>query len=174
MSLSLSMNTPRTYPLIEGFRGRVWRNAFNLYARECALLCTGIALFSFLLDATLWLEIGILGLISTLVLAGLATAYINYQRVGIIRHGTAVKAELLDKKKLRLWHEMLRPKAHRSFKITYRFHLEGHTHWIESSFYLCRCAYDHLQKHESLIIAYHHNNIQRNVPLRVAVMRIPH
>ena len=174
MTLSLPVKAPRKYPLIEGFRGRVWRNAFNLYTREISLLFALISLYAFLLDDLLWLEIGILGLFISIVLAGMMTAFINLRRVKLVRTGLGIKAEIIEKKKLRLWHEMFRGKAHRSFMIRYRFQLPHQEQSIESSFYLCQCAYDHLAKHEELMISYQEGRPQNNLPLRVAVMRIPH
>lgn len=174
MTLSLSIKAPREYPLIEGFRGRVWRNAFNLYAREISLLFALISLYAFLLDDLLWLEIGILGLFLSVVLAGIMTAYINLRRVHLVRTGIGIKATLIEKKKLRLWHEIFRGKVHRSFMIRYRFQLPHQEKSIESSFYLCQCAYDHLAKHEELLISYQENSPKKSIPLRIAVMRIPH
>jgi hypothetical protein len=174
MTLSLSIKAPREYPLIEGFRGRVWRNAFNLYAREISLLFALISLYAFLLDHLLWLEIGILGLFLSVVFAGIMTTYINLRRIHLVRTGVGIKAILIEKKKLRLWHEIFRDKAHRSFMIRYRFQLPNQEESIESSFYLCQCAYDHLAKHEELLISYQKNRPKKNVPLRIAVMRIPH
>ena len=179
MTLTLPKKAPRDYPMIEGFRGRVWRNAFSLYARECTLLCALLLLFSFLLDIKLGVEIGLLGFIISMLITALATLYINIKRVQVIRSGEPILAVIIEKKKLNLWHEMFRAKAHRSFKIRYRFthassSTDAQSKSIESSFYLCQCAYEHLTKDEEILLTVNPDKISHNVPLRIAVMRIPH
>jgi hypothetical protein len=174
MSLTLPKKPPRDYPLIEAFRGRVWRNGWALYGREVSLFGAGLALFAFLLDGLLWLEVGLLALIVSVVLSGLGTLWANMRRARLVRIGVTVNGHIIARQRLLLWHELLRGRAHRSFYVRYRFTPVGQEDPCEGRLYLCRCAYEQLSTSDQLLIAYDQDAPKKSLPLRVAVMRIPH
>ena len=171
---TLSKHPPRSYTTLEAFRGRVWRNSWRLYGQECALFSIFIALYSFLLAHDLGFELGILLFLLSSILSALVSLWIGFKRAHIVRTGLFIEGHLISKKKVRLWHEILRAKAHRSFLIRYEFTPPTHTQPIRGKLYLCQCAYAHLDVTQPLSIVYDKHHPRSNLPLKVALMRIPH
>lgn len=170
--LKLGREAPRIYPLIEAFRGRVWRNRAALYGREATLISALIFLYGFLLDQGLMWELGIIGSLLSITWTGGSTLWVNLRRCALIRHGSWGEAVITKRVPMRLWHEMFRAQEHRSYRLQYRYEIEGQG--LEGEITLCRCAYDRLKVDEQLIIAYDPDRPARSIPLRVAVMKIPH
>ena len=172
--LRLGRETPRHYPLIEAYRGRVWRNLPGLYGRECSLFALITTLYGVLLDHdALWL-IGGLILALSVIWTGLSTLWVNARRAQLVREGHWADGVIIKSVRLRWWHEMFRGQAHRSFKITYRYNIPERDEPLVSSLVLCRCASDRLQVDDQIPLAYDVDRPQRSIPLRVAVMKIPH
>ena len=171
--LKLSKSTPRNYPWIEAFRGRVWRSHSALRGREVTLFAVIALLYGILLDEGLLWEVGLLMVIASLIWSGVVTALSNARRLKLVREGEWVEGQLTHLVKLRLWHELLRGKAHRSFLVRYEYQYEGEH--LEGKMVLCRCAYDRLsQSKEAVPVAVDPRSPQRSLLLRVAVMKIPH
>lgn len=172
--LKLSKSTPRTYPWIEAFRGRVWRSRLALYGKELILLNMIAILYGVLLDEGLLWEVGLLLCLMSVLLTGMSILLGNLRRLKLVRHGTWVDGELLELTDMRLWHEFLRGKAHRSFRVRYQYSsLEGQKY--QGEMVLCRCAYERLaQSKGSIPVVYLPQRPQQSLLLRVAVMRIPH
>lgn len=172
--LKLTRECPRHYPWIEAFRGRVWRSRWALYGRELSLFALFAILYGVLLDEGLLWELGLIALLMGVAFTGLATLFSNLQRLQLVREGEWVDGELIELVNMRLWHEFLRGKAHRSFRVKYRYQAQSGA-VLESEMVLCRCAYDRLAKtKEKVPIAYHALKPQKSLLLRVAVMKIPH
>lgn len=172
--LEVSILPPRDYPNREALIGRVWRNRWSLYSREISLLCTLISIYGLLLDQMTWMAWGLVGLILSTLLGSLGSVICNLRRASLVRFGPTIEGELVRKRRLTLWHEFLRGKAHRSFEITYRYQLEEEVNVREAKIQLCLCAYEHLKDREQLRIIYDPAHPQRSLPLRLALMRIPH
>ena len=169
---TLRTDPPREYPLIEAFRGRVWRSRWTLYTRELSLVCAIAALIAFLRDHALIFELSLALLIILTILSGLGLLITQIRRAYLVRSGPRVNGTLIARRRRMFLHELLRGAAHRTFEVHYRFQSkEGED--IDGRLLLCRCAYEHL-KEGSLDIIYDPNNPKRNLPLRVAIMRIPH
>ena len=172
--LKLSKDTPRKYPWIEAFRGRVWRSKFALYGRELTLFSAIAILYGLLLDEGLLWELGLIGAVLGVVTTGVATFISNLRRLYLVREGIWVEGTLTELKNMRLWHEFLRGKAHRSFLVKYRYESpEGES--MRGEMVLCRCAYDRLAATQSSIpVVLNAKAAQQSLLLRVAVMKIPH
>jgi hypothetical protein len=56
--------------------------------------------------------------------------------------------------------------------MTYEYTVDQSTY--QQTLYMCLCAYQHLNDGEELSIAHHPKKPQKSIPLRVAVMVIPH
>ena len=106
--LKLSRQSPRQYPWIEAFRGRVWRSAWALYGRELSLFACLSILYGFLLDEGILWELGLIALFFGVTISGLATLISNLKRLHLIREGQWVEGELDDLVNMRLWHEFLK------------------------------------------------------------------
>ena len=172
--LRLGRETPRHYPLIEAYRGRVWRNLPGLYGRELGLFALLATLYGVLLDQDfLWIY-GALSLVLSVIWTGLSTLWVNTRRAQLVRDGMWAEGVIIQSVRQRWWHEMFRGKAHRSFKITYQYEIPGHAEVYTNSLVLCRCAFDRLQVDDSVALAYDEQRPRRSLPLRVAVMKIPH
>lgn len=172
--LELSVQPPRIYPNREALRGRVWRNRWSLYGRELSALCAALTLYGLLLDQLSWVAWGLLGLVLSTLLGALGGLVTNLRRASLVRVGPIASGELVRKRRLTLWHELLRGKAHRSFELTYRYHVNGEPEPREAQIQLCLCAYEHLKDRERLQVIYDPARPQRSLPLRLALMRIPH
>ena len=172
--LHLSPAPPRVYPTIEAFRGRVWRNRYSLYAKELALLAGAGTLYGFLLDHREVLILGTVIFLFVIVFSGLALLIVNLRRRNLIRTAPAVKGTLTRTGRALFWHEMFRAKAHRSFWIEYTYTPTDSDREITGRLYLCQCASKRLKTSDKLWITYHAHKPSRSIPLRVAVMRIPH
>ena len=171
--LKLSKSTPRDYPWIEAFRGRVWRSRSALYGQEMTLFTLIALLYGILLDEGLLWEIGLLGVIVSLVWSGVVTMIANTRRLKLVREGEWVEGQLTELINLRLWHELFRGKAHRSFLVRYEYDFQGEKR--EGEMVLCRCAYDRLAKtQEKVPVAVDPRSPKRSLLLRVAVMKVPH
>ena len=172
--LRLGRNTPREYPLIEAYRGRVWRNLPGLYGREIALLALLSTLYGVLLDHNFLWVCGALILVVSVIWVGLSTLWVNTRRAQLIREGHWVEGVIIQSARQRWWHEMFRAQIHRSFKITYQYQLPESQEVYTASLVLCQCAFDRLKVDDSIALAYDKNRPHRSIPLRVAVMKIPH
>ena len=172
--LEVSVLPPRDYPNRQALIGRVWRNRWSLYGRELSVLCTIASLYGLLLNELAWMAWGIFGLILSAIIGSIGGVIINIRRASLVREAPVVEGELIRKRRLTLWHEFLRGKAHRSFKVTYRYHIAGEPRPREASILLCLCAYEHLKEREKLKVIYDPSRPQRSLPLRLALMRIPH
>jgi len=172
--LELSVKPPRAYPNREALVGRVWRDPWSLYGRELSLLCAVAALYGLLLDELAWVAWGLFGLSLSALLGTLGGLIINLRRAALVREAPAVMGQLLSKRRVTLWHEFVRAKAHRSFEISYSYQLEGEAEPRVGKIQLCLCAYEHLQDRAELRVIYDPARPQRSLPLRLAVMRIPH
>ena len=171
--LKLGKKTPRVYPWIEAYRGRVWRSKSALFGREVTLFAVIALLYGILLDEGLLWELGLLGTVLSLVWSGVATALSNGRRLTLVREGEWVDGQLTELINLRLWHEFLRGKAHRSFLVKYTYSYEGES--FRGEMVLCRCAYDRLARSgDSIPVAVSRRSPHRSLLLRVAVMKIPH
>ena len=138
------------------------------------MLCALICLYGLLLDEFAWMAWGLLGLILSTLGGALGGVITNLRRASLVREGPFVEGELIRKRRLILWHEFMRGKAHRSFEITYRYQLEGEALPREASIQACLCAYEHLKERERLRVIYDPSRPQRSLPLRLALMRVPH
>lgn len=170
----LPLHPPRPYTALEALRGRVWRSRAALWGRELSALCATCALYGLLLGVT-----GLLvGAILALVVLNLASALLalagHLRRARLVREGACCVGTLTRKRRRAFLHELLRGAAHRTFEITYVYTPEGENTPREGRLLLCRCAYEHLSDGEPLHIAYDPRAPHLSVPLRVAVMRIPH
>ena len=172
--LEVSVQPPREYPNREALVGRVWRDRWSLYGREVSVLCAAMTLYGLLLDELSWVAWGLFGLILSALIGSLGGLITNLRRASLVREGPIAEGELVRKRRLTLWHEFLRGKAHRSFEVTYRYQLEGELEPREAKIQLCLCAYEHLKDRERLQVIYDPNRPQRSLPLRLALMRIPH
>ena len=170
--LTLRKDTPRQYPVIEAFRGRVWRSRAALIGKDVMLFSGLVALYGLLLDHGLSIEIGLLGLFLACCWVGFSTLWVNLARVRLVRHGRWGKGVIIQRKRLLLWHELLRAEKHRSFLIRYRYQVNQREYVGQLT--LCRCAFDRLSVDQAITIAYHENSSSKSLPLRVAVMTIPH
>ena len=172
--LRLGRSTPREYPLIEAYRGRVWRNLPGLYGRELALFALLTTLYGVLLNEDFLWVCGALVLVGSIVWTGLSTLWVNTRRAQLVREGLWVEGVITQSTRQRWWHEMFRGQAHRSFKVTYQYQIPDHSEIYTSSLVLCRCAFDRLKVDDSVALAYDSQRPRRSIPLRVAVMKIPH
>ena len=85
--LRLGRETPRHYPLIEAYRGRVWRNLPGLYGRELGLFALLATLYGVLLNQDfLWIY-GALILVLCVIWTGLSTLWVNTRRAQLVREG---------------------------------------------------------------------------------------
>lgn len=172
--LKLGKETPRKYPWVEAFRGRVWRSKFALYGRELTLFSGVAILYGVLLDEGLLWELGLLGAIIGVMITGLATLISNLRRLRLVREGIWVEGHLTELTKLRLWHEFLRGKAHRSFLVKYSYQTQS-GEVKAGEMVLCRCAYDRLAATKSTVpVVLSPHRTGQSLLLRVAVMKIPH
>ena len=172
--LKLGKQCPRDYPWIEAFRGRVWRSPWALYGRELSLFAILSILYGLLLNEGLLWELGLIFLLVGITITGLATLLSNLKRLRLVREGLWVEGQLDDLVNMRLWHEFLRGKAHRSFKVKYHYQTPNGEQQ-QGEMVLCRCAYDRLAKNrEQVPVVIDPNNHQSSLLLRVAVMKIPH
>ena len=172
--LKLGRQSPRHYPWIEAFRGRVWRSSWALYGREMSLFAILSILYGFLLDEGILWELGLIALLLGITTSGIATLMGNLQCLHLVREGEWVEGELDELINMRLWHEFLRGKAHRSFKVKYRYQSPQGEKLI-GEMVLCRCAYDRLSKNRSQVpVVIDPTNPNKSLLLRVAVMKIPH
>ncbi len=172
--LKLGRSTPREYPWVEAFRGRVWRSRSALYGREVTLFSVIALLYGILLDEGLLWEIGILGIILGVVWSGAATLQANLVRLRLVRRGEWVEGEVTSLVSLRLWHEFLRGKAHRSFLVKYQYQATESL-ILNGEMVLCRCAYDRLAQTTGTIpVVVDPQKPKKSLLLRLAVMRIPH
>ena len=105
-------------------------------------------------------------------LSGVGSLWVNFKRARLVQTGFAIQGRLVAKKRILLLHEMIRPQAHRTFKITYEYQVEQKAY--SQTLYLCLCAYEHLNEQEDLLITYMPTRPKKSLPLRVAVMVIPH
>ena len=96
------------------------------------------------------------------------------RRAQLVREGLWVEGVIVQSVRQRWWHEMFRGQAHRSFKITYQYELPGDSDVYTNTLVLCRCAFDRLKVDDSVALAYDAQRPHRSIPLRVAVMKIPH
>lgn len=172
--LRLGRETPRHYPLIEAYRGRVWRNLPGLYGREVSLFALIATLYGLLLSQDTLLVMGMFALALSVIWTGLSTLWVNARRAQLVREGVWVEGVIVKSTRQRWWHELARGQAHRSFKMTYRYQVPGREKSYTSSIVLCRCAYDRLQVDDRIALAYDAKYPQRSIPLRIAVMKIPH
>ena len=172
--LRLGRDVPRNYPLIEAYRGRVWRNIPGLYGRELAFFALLATLYGVLLDEGFLWVCGALVLIASIIWTGLSTLWVNTRRAQLVREGLWTEGTITQSVRQRWWHEMFRGQAHRSFKITYQYQLKEDPKVYTSHLVLCRCAFDRLQIDDTIALAYDAQKPNRSIPLRVAVMTIPH
>ena len=172
MSIHLPHHPPRPYTLIEAYRGRVWRNKWGLYSRETGLFGICLCIYGLLLGLDFWMLLGVLIGIISIFCAGLGSLWVNFKRVRLVQVGQAVQGRIRSKKRVLLLHEMIRPHAHRTFKMSYEYMVDNETY--QQTLYLCLCAYEHLNDGEELMIAHHSDSPKKSIPLRVAVMVIPH
>jgi hypothetical protein len=172
--LEVSVKPPRVYPSREALVGRVWRDRWSLYGREVSVLCASLTLYGLLLDELSWVAWGLFGLILSALLGSLGGLITNLRRASLVRMGPLADGELVRKRRMTLWHELLRGKAHRSFELTYRYQLDGEPTPREAKIQLCLCAYEHLKDRERLQVIYDPKRPQRSLPLRLALMRVPH
>ena len=170
--LSLSRTPPRDYPIIEAYRGRVWRNRAALYGRELTAVAIMVTLYGVLLDDVFLWTLGALSVGLAVIWTGLSTLWVNNRRAQLVRTGLATRGRVTGRERQRWWHELTRGEEHRSFKLTYDYEVDGAQH--SGQITLCRCALKRLQKEEEILIAYDAERPQRSLPLRVAVMKIPH
>jgi hypothetical protein len=172
--VKLGKTTPRHYPWLEAFRGRVWRSKTALYGRELTLFSAIAILYGVLLDKGILWEIGLLGLIFGVLVTGIATLVSNLRRLHLVREGQWVEGTLTELVHMRLWHEFLRGKAHRSFIVHYTYESTSGV-LMNGNMVLCRCAYDRLvSKKTSVPVVVHPINRNKSLLLRIAVMKIPH
>lgn len=172
--LKLVRSTPRHYPWKEAFKGRVWRSRWSLYGKEMMIFAVLATVYGILLDEGLLWELGLIFSLFGLILTIFTGLFSNLSRLKLVREGTWVDGEILELIDMRLWHEFMRGKAHRSFKVRYQYQsLEGQDYTGEMV--LCRCAYERLVKQKSKVpVAYLPSKPHKSLLLRVAVMRIPH
>jgi hypothetical protein len=168
----LPIQPPREYRNIEAFIGRVWRLKEVLWIKESIFWLLFLSILGFLLkQALLLFYLG--GLVILLGIMGVMTyIWLNLKRAALVRTGLSIKGKIDDMADLNYFHELLRGKAHRSCFATYSFELEGKTY--QSRIYLCRCALIKLQKQESLWIVYDPKQPNHHLPLKAAVLTIPH
>jgi hypothetical protein len=172
--LKLGKTTPRHYPWLEAFRGRVWRSKTALYGRELTLFSAIAILYGVLLDKGILWELGLLGLIFGVLITGISTLVSNLRRLHLVREGQWVEGTLTELVNMRLWHEFLRGKAHRSFIVRYTYEAPN-GNLMNGHMVLCRCAYDRLaSKKSSVPVVIHPTKISKSLLLRVAIMKIPH
>jgi hypothetical protein len=119
---------------------------------------------------------GALCLVLSVLFTGLTTLVINAKRAQLVREGAAVMGVITGQIRQRWWHEIARAPQHRSFKLTYRYQLTEGDREIsyEGSITLCRCALDRLKSEDEIVVTYDVKRPQRSLPLRLAVMKIPH
>ena len=92
--LKLGRQSPRHYPWIEAFRGRVWRSSWALYGREMSLFAILSILYGFLLDEGILWELGLIALLLGITTSGIATLMGNLQCLHLVREGEWVEGEL--------------------------------------------------------------------------------
>ena len=179
----LPLHPPRPYTALEALRGRVWRSRAALWGRELSALSALTALYGLLLDAEMALAGGLLALVCVNLASALLALAGHLRRARLVREGAFCVGTLTRKRRRAFLHELLRGAAHRTFEITYVYTPEGENAQSEEReereeregrLLLCRCAYEHLSDGEPLHIAYDPRAPHLSVPLRVAVMRIPH
>jgi len=133
-----------------------------------------VALYGLLLNAPLALAGGL----AALVLINLACAPLaalgHLRRARLVRAGAYAEGAVTRKRRRALLHELLRAPAHRTFELRYSYTPAGEGAPREGRLLLCRCAYERLDDGEPLYVSYDPAAPHRSVPLRVAVMRIPH
>ena len=172
MSIHLPHHPPRPYSLFDAYKGRVWRNGWGLYSREIGLIGLCICIYGLLLGLDFWMLLGVLIGVSSVFCAGLGSLWVNFRRARLVQNGESIQGRILAKKRVILLHEMIRPHAHRTFKMTYEYTIDHRVY--QHALYLCLCAYEHLNDGEELLIAYDLESPKKSIPLRVAVMVIPH
>ena len=84
-----------------------------------------------------------------------------------------MKGFVISKRPRYLWHELLRGLGHRSLLLRYRYQ-HPDLGVIEGRLWLCRCAADRFEVGAPLLISYNPKRPRESLPLRVALMRIPH
>ena len=170
---TLSVTPPRSYQLRDALFGRVWRDRLALIARELQVLSLALLLAGLLLDSDEGLAYGILSLLgSSLLLIG-AGLYRAHWRTRLVQRAPTVKGSVIALQPRYLWHEFLRGRAHRSVVLRYRYTPpEGEQR--EGQLWLCRCAADRFKAGDQLWICYRPERPSASLPLRVALMRIPH
>ena len=170
---TLPVTPPREYQLRDALFGRVWRDRLALIARELQVISIVLLLAGLLLDSDEGLVYGLLSLLgSSLLLVG-AGLYRARWRTLLIQRNPAVKGSVIALQPRYLWHEFLRGRAHRSVVLRYRYTLPEGEH-LEGRLWLCRCAADRFKVGDQLWICYRPERPSASLPLRVALMHIPH
>ena len=170
----LPLHPPRPYPTAQAFRGRVWRSAAAVWGRELSAAAALAALYGLLLDAEGALAGGLLALVAVNAACALLAALGHIRRARLVREGAHAAGVIVGKRRRGFLHELLRGAAHRTFELRYTYTPEGEGAPREGRLLLCRCAYEHLADGAPLHVAYDPARPHLSVPLRVAVMRIPH
>ena len=172
--LQVSVQPPRDYPNREALRGRVWRDGWALYSRELSVFSACGALYGLLLNELMWLTWGALVLMSATLIGAVGSVWVNLRRARLVREAPVTEGTLISKRRRLFWHELLRGKAHRSFTLTFSYQVPGEVSPREGQVTLCLCAYEHLKRDEALKVIYDPTAPKRALPLRLALMRIPH
>ncbi len=168
----LNIHPPREYRVSDAFIGRVWRLKSVLIFKELMFWIIFSTVLCFLLKIALFVFFLGVTLLSLMLISTITYVILNLKRWQLVKVGPSVKGKIEHIQDSHYFHESIRGKAHRSCFATYSYEVDGkgYTGRID----MCRCALAKLQKQEELLIAYDVKNPKNSLPLKVAVMSIPH
>ncbi len=173
VSKHLPTQPAREYTMREGLQGRVWRNAASASGREGMLFTIGAAVLCLLNDRLALMTI--FGVMATCFLAvHLVGLYlVTKKRVRLIQTAPAVKGVIGLPRRAKLFHEVFKRQLDKTYVLPYTFQLpDGFEE--DGEIWICGCAREHLPHRSVEWIVYDPENPRQNLPLRLAVMVVPH
>lgn len=169
----LPLDPPRPYRLRDACCGRVWRSAPGALGRELGLIGLAMAGVSLVRDDLL-LRVAGLGLLALGALLAIGGCLLtNVRRARLVREAPAFPAVLGHPRRVLLLHELFRIERERTFILPYVVRLpDGTTR--EGRVWICGCARQYLLPGTEEPVAVDPADPRRTLPLRLAVMVVPH